>query len=137
LFHHASIPKSINNKNMKKIIIALVLGLISIQVADAISILAAPPVKGSFKASGNCDMCKERIEQALDVPGISKATYIPDQKIVQVSFNAKKISLEQIQRLVSMAGHDTELFRATDEAYQKLPGCCRYREGACDDHSGQ
>lgn len=121
---------------MKKNIIALFLGLISIQMANAINSSSVPPVKGSFKASGNCDMCKERIEQALDVPGIIQATYIPEQKLVQVSFKAKKISLEQIQRLVSMAGHDTELFPAAEEAYQKLPGCCRYREGTCDDHSG-
>jgi Cu(I)/Ag(I) efflux system membrane fusion protein len=121
---------------MKKNIIALLLGIATLYTAYATSLLQAPPVKAQFKASGNCEMCKERIEQALDVPGIKHAVYLTQEKIVQVSFNANKISLEQIQRLVSMAGHDTELFRAEEDAYRKLPDCCRYREGACNDHTG-
>ncbi|MBU6325171.1 MAG: heavy-metal-associated domain-containing protein [Bacteroidetes bacterium] len=121
---------------MKKNIIALILGIITLYNAQAMSLPQAPPVKAQFKASGNCGQCKERIEQALDVPGIKHAVYLTEEQIVQVSFNASKISLEQIQRLVSQAGHDTELFKASDQVYQTLPGCCRYREGACHDHSG-
>jgi Cu(I)/Ag(I) efflux system membrane fusion protein len=116
---------------MKKTIIALLLGIIYMHMAG---IKAEPPAKAQFKALGNCDMCKERIEKALDVPGIRSAVYLPEQQIVQVLFSERKISLEQIQRLVSQAGHDTELFRADETAYGKLPQCCRYREGACQDH---
>lgn len=121
---------------MNKYIIALILGIITIYNTQAMNLPPAPPVKAQFKAYGNCGQCKERIEQALDVPGIKHAVYLTDEQIVQVSFNANKISLEQIQRLVSQAGHDTELFKASDQVYQTLPGCCRYREGACHDHSG-
>ena len=119
---------------MKKNIIALIMGLFI--MAGVSSMPFNPPVKAAFKASGNCDMCKERIEKALDVPGIKKAVYLPEVQKVEVIFNPSKLSLEQIQRLVSLAGHDTELFRAEEDAYQKLPACCRYREGTCDDHAG-
>jgi hypothetical protein len=27
---------------------------------------------------------------------------------------------------IANAGHDTEMHKATDEAYNKLPGCCKY-----------
>jgi copper chaperone CopZ len=88
----------------------------------------------TFTVEGTCSMCKDRIEEALDKRGIRKAIYNPEEKSLTVTYNPKKIEEIQLHNLVAIAGHDTELVKATNAAYMALPGCCRYREGAtCDD----
>jgi Cu(I)/Ag(I) efflux system membrane fusion protein len=83
----------------------------------------------TFKVSGNCEMCKERIETAAkSVPGVDQATWDMDSKIIQVSFNKEKTSLEDIQRAIADAGHDTGKYKASDEVYNSLPECCLYRK---------
>ncbi len=88
----------------------------------------------SFIVEGTCNMCKDRIEEALDKRGIRKATYKQEEKTLTVVFNPKKLELIQLHNLVAIAGHDTELVKASDAAYMALPDCCRYREGAKCDH---
>lgn len=85
---------------------------------------------------GVCDMCKERIELAVDVKGVKFAEYDVDSKELKIVFNEKKITLKEIHQLIAKAGHDTKEVKATDEAYAKVHGCCKYREGggACSGH---
>lgn len=81
----------------------------------------------NFKVSGNCDMCKERIETAAkSVPGVDSAEWNVDTKMIYVSFEKDKTSLGNIQNAIAKAGHDTDMHKATDEAYNKLPECCHY-----------
>lgn len=82
----------------------------------------------SFKVSGACEMCKERIEQTLKLKGISSPVWDLDTKILALSYNPKKISLSKIHKLVAAAGHDTELEKTPDAIYNELPACCHYRE---------
>ncbi|RYZ44467.1 MAG: DUF3347 domain-containing protein, partial [Sphingobacteriales bacterium] len=42
------------------------------------------------------------------------------------TYNSEKISLDAILKNVALAGYDNESFLAPDEAYNKLPGCCKY-----------
>lgn len=79
-------------------------------------------------------MCKTRIEDALDKPGIYKALYNIESQMVTVTFNSKKIEEIQLHNLVAIAGHDTEKVKASEQAYMNLPECCKYREGAKCDH---
>lgn len=84
----------------------------------------------SIKVRGNCTMCKKKIETALKVPGVSAASWSPETKVLKVSYDATVISNDQIQQKVAAAGYDTQKFKATDETYNKLHGCCQYeREG--------
>lgn len=85
---------------------------------------------------GVCDMCKERIELAVDVKGVKFAEYDLKTKELKIVFNEKKISLKEIHELIAKAGHDTKEVKATDEAYANVHGCCKYREGggACSGH---
>jgi len=103
--------------------------------AMAISFGKPPKYKTiSFTVEGRCSMCKDRIQQALDKPGIRKAIYNLDEKTLTVAYNPKKLEEIQLHNLVAIAGHDTELVKASNAAYMALPDCCRYREGAkCDD----
>jgi mercuric ion binding protein len=90
-------------------------------------------VTANIKVYGNCGMCKDRIEQALDHNGIKKATWDPTTKNLEVVYVPKKINEQQICDLVSAVGHDTDKSKANYEVYAKLPFCCLYRD---HDHSG-
>jgi mercuric ion binding protein len=83
--------------------------------------------KESFKVAGNCDMCKTRIEKAAkSVEGVSSADWNQETKMIEVSFNPEKADLDKINRAIAEAGHDTQMYRAKDEVYEKLPACCKY-----------
>jgi len=80
----------------------------------------------TFKVNGNCGMCKSRIEKAAKTEGVTKADWDVDSKIMTVSFDTGKTSIDEIQKKIAAVGHDTEKFAAEADAYEKLPGCCRY-----------
>ena len=82
--------------------------------------------KTSFKVSGNCDMCKERIEKAAKVEGVKNAVWDQESHILTVAFAPAKITLEQIQQNIANAGYDTPMFKSTEENYKELPQCCQY-----------
>ncbi len=84
----------------------------------------------TIKVSGECGMCKNRIEKALKMPGIIAADYDPDTKLLAVKYNPDKITNDKIQKKVASVGHDTEKYRAEDSVYDKLPGCCQYERKA-------
>lgn len=80
-----------------------------------------------FKVFGNCDMCKNRIEKAaMAVAGVSKADWNTETKIMELSFEASKTDVHKVQMAIAMAGHDTEMHKASNKAYNALPGCCHY-----------
>ena len=80
----------------------------------------------SFKVYGNCDMCKTRIEGGLKMDGIKKAEWDQKTKMVTVTYDPAKVTVDAMQKKVASVGHDTEKFKAPDDVYNKLPGCCHY-----------
>lgn len=108
---------------MKKIFsfIALPMALLS-----AGSALAQAQQTDRFKVSGNCEMCKERIEKAAALPGVSSAVWDVKTKQMKVTYDAAKIKNEAIQQKIAAAGHDTEKQKTTQAVYDKLPECCQY-----------
>ena len=81
----------------------------------------------TFKVYGACGMCKRRIEGALkEVEGLHKAEWDIETKMLTVSFDSKLITLDDIHKKVALVGHDTDKFRAEDDVYAKLHGCCKY-----------
>ncbi|MFT3740873.1 MAG: efflux RND transporter periplasmic adaptor subunit [Breznakibacter sp.] len=84
--------------------------------------------QATFTASGNCDMCKERIERAArSVSGIKSAVWDGNTQKIHVTFTGHT-QIEAVQQAITKAGHDTERFKAPDAAYDALPECCLYRE---------
>ncbi|MFT3824240.1 MAG: cation transporter [Chitinophagaceae bacterium] len=108
---------------MKKII-SSALVLASLFVASEVSAQSAKT--DTIKVSGNCGMCKKRIETAAKADGVSNATWDEGTKLLLVTYNPSKITNEAIQKKVAAVGHDTENAKATDGVYSKLPGCCHY-----------
>lgn len=87
----------------------------------------------TFNVSGICEMCKDRIENALDIKGVKFAHWDIETKKCKVIFDPRKVSEDDLHSALTKAGHDTEKMKATDEQYEGLHGCCKYRDGkACD-----
>lgn len=82
----------------------------------------------TFNVSGNCDLCKARIEKAAkSVKGVKSAVWDTKSLKIHVEFDTMETSSEAIQKAIAQAGHDTEKIKADDETYSKLPECCKYR----------
>jgi len=82
-----------------------------------------------FKVSGNCEMCKDRIEKAAhSVGGVKSAHWDSKTKMMGVEFDSMQTELSTIQKAIAKAGHDTGKFRADDTTYAHLPECCHYRK---------
>jgi mercuric ion binding protein len=80
-----------------------------------------------FKVFGNCGMCKKTIEGAFkDVKGVKKAVWNVESKTMSVTFDAHVISLNDVKKKITAVGYDTEEFKASEETYNNLPGCCQY-----------
>ena len=89
----------------------------------------------TFGVSGLCGMCEDRIEAAFDQKGIVAADYDLEKKTIQVVYKTKKWDDERLHKLATAVGHDTDKFKADDEVYANIHGCCKYREhGSCSGH---
>lgn len=87
-----------------------------------------------FGVSGVCGMCKNRIEAAFDQKGIVAADYDLEKKTILVVYKSKKWNEQSLHKLATGVGHDTDRYKATDEQYANLHGCCKYRDsegGSC------
>lgn len=99
-------------------------------VSPALAQKKAPKVKTiELTVSGVCGMCEERIENAALIKGVKSAEWDKQTQILTLIIKPKKVDEKTISEAVAAHGHDTELVKATDEAYNKLPNCCRYRDG--------
>lgn len=81
-----------------------------------------------FNVAGICSMCKERIENAAYIKGVRFAEWNKNTHLLTVIFKPKKVTVEAIQKSITRAGHDTEALKATEEEYNKIHDCCKYRE---------
>ncbi|MEZ4940656.1 MAG: heavy-metal-associated domain-containing protein [Saprospiraceae bacterium] len=88
---------------------------------------ATSAITETFTVYGNCGMCKRTIEKAAKgVDGVQSATWDADAAKVTVTYDSGKVKLETIKKAIAASGYDTDAFRASDDAYKALPGCCQY-----------
>jgi periplasmic mercuric ion binding protein len=85
-------------------------------------------VKATLTVYGNCELCKARIEAALDQRGIKQSKWNTQTKALSIIYNPVKISELQIHQFIAAVGHDTDKVKAKDEVYAELPYCCHYRD---------
>jgi Cu(I)/Ag(I) efflux system membrane fusion protein len=82
----------------------------------------------TLAVEGSCGMCKTKIEKtATEIEGVTAADWDAEAKILTFSYDAAKTSPEAVSKAIAGIGYDTELDKATDEVYDALPGCCKYR----------
>ncbi len=80
----------------------------------------------NFKVYGNCGMCESRIEKAAKIIGVTKVNWNDKTQMMTVVYDPSKTTLDKIQKSIAAVGHDTDKEKASEEAYKKLPGCCKY-----------
>ncbi len=102
------------------------LGTLSYKAQDASTKTA------TLIVSGNCEQCQTRIENAADIKGVKIASWSSKSKILSVTYNSDKVTIEQIEAAIVAKGHDIGAMKATEASYNKLPNCCRYRDKKCD-----
>ena len=84
-----------------------------------------------FTVYGNCGMCEKTIEGALqDVKGITLADWDKASDQMTVTYDTELITLDAIKQKIADVGYDSDDFRATEEVYNNLPGCCQYERPA-------
>lgn len=90
--------------------------------------------KMSFDVDGKCEMCKVRIEKAaLGVKGVKYALWdIPSHELSLI-IDERKTDPMKIKTALVAVGHDTKELKATDEAYDSVHPCCKYRDDDTDD----
>ena len=80
----------------------------------------------TLKVSGECGSCKKKIESAAKKAGASYAVWDVDSKELSIKYNSTSTNSAKIQKAIADVGYDTPDYKATDEAYNKLDGCCQY-----------
>lgn len=108
---------------MKTIQIFLVLAFSALAFAGQ----AQKTVTDTLWVNGVCGMCKDRIELAMDTKGVIAANYELHDKLLVVTYNPKKVRVEDLHSKLNEVGHDTKLSKASDAAYDNIHGCCKYR----------
>jgi hypothetical protein len=105
------------------------LTVIAIVVFTATSFAQEKNKKVTMEVDGVCEMCKIRIEKAaLGVKGVKYALWdIPSHQLSLIMDERKTNTMEVKTALVAV-GHDTKELKATEEAYNKVMPCCKYRD---------
>jgi len=102
---------------------SLILSLLLISIA---SFGFAQIKSETLKVSGECGSCKKKIESAAKKAGASYAVWDVDSKELTIKYSSNSTNSAKIQKAIASVGYDTPDFKATDEAYNKLDGCCQY-----------
>ena len=103
------------------------LSLFTLVFITLTTVTAQTEKKETFKVAGNCGMCETRIEKAAkSVDGVLSADWDKETKMIDVKFNSDKAKIHKVHMAIATAGHDTKMHKASDEVYDKLPGCCKY-----------
>ena len=108
---------------MKKLIV-----LLSLLIAGS-SFAQVKNATATFEVDGVCGMCKKRIETAaIKTKGVKSANWDVKTHELKLFFDGRKTDIETIQKNIAAVGHDTPKFTATEEAYESVAPCCKYRD---------
>ena len=83
----------------------------------------------TIEVDGVCMMCKERIEKAaIRTKGVKSAIWNVKTHELKLIFDERKTDIKTISKKLAAVGHDTKAVKATDEAYNSVNPCCKYRD---------
>lgn len=117
-------------KNLFIAIVLLVAGATQAQDKNA---------KAVIEVDGVCMMCKARIEKAaIRTKGVKSAVWNVESHQLSLILDERKTSVAEVKASVAAVGHDSEDVVATEEAYNSVHECCKYRsEDVQDDHKNE
>lgn len=111
---------------INKTIFSSVLALL---ILSSAMLFAQKAPKGTpliMKTSGQCEMCKDRLETAFAYEkGVYSSSFDIETKEFTVYYNPKKTDPDKIRKAVNAVGYDADDTKADPKAYSKLPGCCK------------
>ncbi len=85
--------------------------------------------KAIMEVDGVCLMCKDRIEKAcVKTKGVKSAVWNVETHELKLIYDERKTNLAAITGNILAVGHDTKDLKATDEAYNSVHDCCKYRD---------
>ncbi|WP_178983615.1 heavy-metal-associated domain-containing protein [Winogradskyella helgolandensis] len=85
--------------------------------------------KANIEVDGVCGMCKDRIEKAaIRTKGVKSAVWSVDTHELKLIFDERKTDIKTISKSVATVGHDTKEIKATEEQYNSIHDCCKYRD---------
>jgi periplasmic mercuric ion binding protein len=94
-------------------------------VAASAQVKAVQTVKISTPTV-QCDMCKKKIETYLKrFDGVGMINVNVKKKETTVKFISDRTNIEEIKTAIANAGYDADDVAANEEAYKKLPKCCK------------
>jgi periplasmic mercuric ion binding protein len=116
---------------MKTIRIVLIAALVAFAGVSLFAQNTTPAQPAGIKTEkikvwGNCSLCKTRIEKAAKIKGVNAANWDQNSKILTLVYNPTVTNSDAVQKKIAAVGHDTEKYRAPNEAYDKLDACCKY-----------
>ena len=76
-----------------------------------------------------CEQCKNRIEKSLlREEGIASSKVDYKHGITTVKFFSDRTNIENVKTAIANAGYDADNVTASEEAYTRLPTCCKKPE---------
>ena len=112
--------------------------IISFVLIGSITQAQQKNLRFSIEVDGVCMMCKKRIEKAaLNTQGVKFASW--DVKTHQLSLiiDERKTSIKVIKKNIAAVGHDTKEIKATQDAYNSVNPCCKYRDKKTVENHGK
>lgn len=85
-------------------------------------------VTTEFWVGGTCNHCKERIENTVDVKGVKMAQYDLSNHMLEITYKPAKVDIDRLHQMLADIGHDTKKVKASDEVYNNINDCCKYRD---------
>lgn len=113
---------------MKRIalLLCLAMGISSVSLAQAKKELQKVTIS---TPTVQCETCKKKIEDFLSrEDGVETVVVDYKRKQTKVSFHSSQTNLENIKTAIANVGYDADDVAANEEAYKKLPKCCKKPE---------
>ena len=116
----------LKHKTMKRVNILILAIIFSLKINAQTTIKTS-----TITVKGNCEECKERIENAADIKGVKTSEWNEKIQALTITYDSKKVTLDQIETAIAKSGHTTANHKADTIAYKALPNCCKYENGSC------
>jgi len=83
-------------------------------------------IETKFHVRGNCEMCKERIENtAYKITNVSYANWDEETSELKVKIDTSSSSLLELHLKIAATGHSTSLCKMDLKSHDELPDCCK------------
>jgi len=80
----------------------------------------------SFTVKGNCEHCKERIENTVNKSTISSGVWDIETHNLTLEYDSVRINSDVLLKEIANVGHDNDKYKAEKNIYDALPACCMY-----------